>query len=163
MEINNVITFLVPFHMNKPTREYIHEMAKQFLDDNNVVRFNGNGGSNNQLSFEHDYFVNYLPEPEHLGLVSDIPLPDTDQTMNAYKIALTSFPTMKKWDESDQNKLLASVFSLYGYSNRKSDLVIIVRPRAGSIKSKDDRNLYYNALKLVKDAGIKTKSILPRT
>lgn len=150
-----IATFILPYHLKRDNRIFIGGCAQSVLDMGNAIRYNGNGGLDNPINIEHDMVYQYLATNPFFGIESELPEPDEKQKLNAYKIALQSFPNMKTWDQKDQDMLLASVFSIYGYNNNPSDVVLIYKGHHRH--SPLNHQLFTNAIKIAKASGIKIK------
>lgn len=155
-----IATMLLPHYMNKINRLFIQECAETILEMGNAIRFNGSGGVDSPLNIDSEMLVTYLSDTSYYGLTNLIPLPTEEQKLDAYKIALQSFPNMKTWEQSEQNKLLASVYSIYGYTGNKSDLILIYK--GAHRRHKNDNSLFDNAVKLAKASGVKIKYLTAR-
>mgnify|MGYP003590652139 CR=1 FL=1 len=150
-----IARFILPYHLKRDNRIFIAGCAHSILEMGNAIRYNGNGGLDNPINIDHEMVYQYLTTDPFFDLISKLPKPDEQQKLNAYKIALQSFPNMKTWEQKDQDMLLASVFSIYGYNNNPSDLILIYK---GSFRpSSTNHQLYLNAIKLAKASGIKIK------
>jgi len=155
-----IATLILPYYLKRDNRLYISGVVQCILDMGNAIRFNGNGGADSPVNIDNDMVLMYLPSHEFYGLTMKLPTPTEEQKLQAYKIALQSFPNMKKWEQEDQDLLLSSVFSIYGYGGTLSDVVLIYK---GEHKQhKLDRHLYQSTIKLAKDAGVKIKYITSR-
>ena len=156
----SIATIVLPYYLKRDNRLYISGVVQSVLDMGNAVRFNGNGGSDSPVNIDDDMVLMYLPSREFYGLTMKLPTPTEEQKLQAYKIALQTFPNMKSWDQADQDLILASVFSIYGYGGSLSDVVLVYK---GEHKQhRLDRHLYQSTIKLAKAAGVKIKYITSR-
>lgn len=155
-----IATMILPHYMNKINRLFIQECAETILAMGNAIRCNGSGGIDGPLNLESDMLVTYLATDPYYGLNNKIPLPSEEQKLDAYKIALQSFPNMKTWEQPEQDKLLASVYSIYGYNGNKSDLILVYK--GSHRRHRNDNSLFEHAIKLAKASGVKIKYLTAR-
>ena len=141
-----IATLILPYYLKRDNRLYISGVVQCILDMGNAIRFNGNGGADSPVNIDNDMVLMYLPSHEFYGLTMKLPTPTEEQKLQAYKIALQSFPNMKKWEQEDQDLLLSSVFSIYGYGGTLSDVVLIYKGEHRQHKL--DRHLYQSTIKL---------------
>lgn len=155
-----IATVVIPHYLNKINRLFVRECIETILDLGNAVRSNGSGGIDSSLNIDSDMLVRYLPSDPYYGFTNDNPHPSEEQKLAAYKIALQFYPNMKTWEQTEQDKLLATVFSIYGYNGNASDLILIYK--GIHRKHKNDSLLYNAAVKIAKASGIKIKYLTAR-
>lgn len=155
-----IVTLIVPFHMYKNDRVYLEGVVSSILSMGNAIRSNGNGSVHGPLNRLDKAIVNFVPVGMKVfeGLNNIAPAPTDEQRLQAYQIAMQSYPNMKTWPQEEQDLLLASVYSIYGYSGRKSDLILIYSGRIGSCKN-INKQLFTCAKKLAQDSDVPIKHL----
>lgn len=154
-----IIGVVLPYYMTKNARHFFNEMAQLFLANGDQIRFNGNGGLDSPMNIVAPRMVHYLPSKEFRGLVKKIKEPTEEQRLAAIRIAMEIYPNFAEWEQEEQELVLASVYTIYGYTGRKCDLVVIY---GGKYREHAlNKHLFVTAKKLAKHAGIKIKFVEP--
>lgn len=152
-----IITIITPHFMNRPKRKMVDQFLDKAMAAGHAVRWNGNGGISQNMPIDSTNFADFLPTVEFMGLTQKIPAPTADHIKAAIKIASRSIPRAGDLPKEDKLKLSASVHSIYGYSGRISDLIVIVPDSRN--KHNNDEHLYDDAIKIAKASGAPIKTL----
>lgn len=152
-----IATLINPYYSNKPQREHIVNIITSLNAADIGIRWNGNGGSTLKFPInEMRNFGIFCPVHSDLGVERNIPAATKDKEDQASVVISSIFKSFPQWKEEDKDLLMASYFSLAGYSHTKSNLVLVF-PLCKSSHKKFDLNLYRNAISLAQHLDMKIK------
>lgn len=154
-----IATIICPYYMTKPNRTKLRECyIEPFLDMGDGIRYNGNGRENAevlQTKVNADKIVTYTSQKNLQHHISVAPLASPDVIERAKQIAINVVgeKEFNKMAQRDQNLLLDSVHSIYGYGSTPSSIIFIYTGK--HTHHEFDKYLYHRAIAIAKASGIR--------
>lgn len=150
-------SMILPYYINKPTREYIQKICIGLNERDFLVRHNGIAGEHSPLK-DIPGNICYLPSSIYLGLERTIPSPPITAIEHATELALEYYPNFEGLSEIDKQRVLRNVYTLLGYNGKHpSQFVIYTESKTFHIANKIDHGFI---IKLSILLGLRTISLL---
>lgn len=159
-----IATIINPYYMNKPNRLKLRERyIEPYLSMGDGLRYNGNGRSNSEVSqIEEnvDKIVIYTSQKNfnHPSVAPEAPL---NVIQRAKQIAIKALgeKRVSSMSPREQQYVLDSVHSIYGYGSTPSSIIFIYTGK--NTHHEFDKWLYSAAIAIAKASGIKIVFIKP--
>lgn len=154
-----IATIICPYYMTKPNRTKLRECyIEPYLSMGDGIRYNGNGRENAevlQTKVNADKIVTYTSQKNLQHHISVAPSPPPDVVERAIAIAkkVIGEKEFKDMSKRDQNLLLDSVHSIYGYGSTPSSIIFIYTGK--NTHHEFDKYLYHRAIAIAKASGIR--------